>query len=124
MIWNNITATLDAWSYPILFLWLLVGVIVLVKGFRQFSQSLYREQRITWYTYPPVLNGLSILSLALAYLLFFVSHNIPFFIARLFVIVMSIIAIFLSALFIIIARRYAHLLPAKPSKRKQTQPKE
>src|SRR5258708_40326189 len=77
MIWKTIADILDTLFVPVMFIFFFTGLFTLISGLRQVHKGMYREQQLSWYEYPNVLNGIVIMLLNLFFISFIAAGYSP-----------------------------------------------
>jgi hypothetical protein len=124
MDWNTVFLILEDIFYPLIVILLLIGLFTIFLGINQLRKHSYSEQRISWFNYPTILNGIAALSFALFYGFFVTGIHVSNFLTH---ILLDVVALAFGGLFILCllrARRYSAFLPPKRMKRKRAQPKD
>ncbi len=123
MIWKTIADILDTLFVPVMFIFFFTGLFTLISGLRQVHKGMYREQQLSWYEYPNVLNGIVIMLLNLFFIFFIAAGHAPNTVIRIIMNLTAVVCACLSILCALRARQRASILPLKRKRPKQAQPK-
>ena len=124
MDWNTVFIILEDIFYPLIIILLLIGLFTIFLGINQLRKRSYSEQRISWYNYPTILNGIATISFALFYAFFVIGIHVSNFLIH---ILLDVAALAFGGLFVLCllrARQFSAFLPPKRVKRKRAQPKD
>jgi hypothetical protein len=97
---------------------------MIFSGINRLRKRLYSEPRISWYSYPTILNGIAALSFALFYGFFVTGIHVSNFLIK---ILLDVVALAFGGLFVLCllrARQFSAFVPPKRMKRKRAQPKD